>query len=303
MQNTNFRQSSLDHQGFVEDKRGDSRLSNEAQEPFLVIKPRVRGFTVDWRAIWLRRELLYFLVWRDILIRYKQTVLGALWEILKPLSMMIVLTVFLGYMIGVPSEGLPYPLFYYSGTLLWTFFSQSLSAAAGSVLTSSNLITRVYFPRIIIPVGAILSNLFDFVIAFGVLLVLMLYYGRFPSAGVFVLPFVVILVMISTLGVGLFFAAVIVRYRDFQSVIPLLTMVWMFSSPVMYPVSMIPPKWQFWYFLNPIASALSVFRWGFFGEISVPWPYLVPGVVVAILLLVAGAAYFQMTERSFADWL
>jgi lipopolysaccharide transport system permease protein len=258
---------------------------------------------IDWRAIWLSRELLYFLVWRDILIRYKQTVLGAVWEILKPLSLMIVLTVCLGYVMKVPSDGLPYPLFYYSGTLLYTFFSQSLSASAGSVLAASNLVTKIYFPRIIIPVGTVLSNLFDFVMAFGVLLILMLYYGKFPSSGVLILPFVLCLVMVTALGMGLFLAAVIVRYRDFQNVVPVLTMVWMFLTPVMYPVSMIPSQWQFWYCVNPMAAALSAFRWGFFGEISVPWLYLIPDVVVAILLLVAGTAYFQMKERTFADWL
>src|SRR5208283_5219463 len=182
-------------------------------------------------------------------------------------------TVFLGHVMRVPSDGLPYPLFYYSGTLLWTFFSQCLNASAASVLGASSLVTKIYFPRVIIPVGAVLSNLFDFVMAFGVLLVLMLYYGRFPSAGVLILPLVVFWVMITALGMGLIFAALIVRYRDFQNVLPVLNMVWVFASPVMYPVSLIPSQWQFWYCINPVAGALSVFRWGFFGEISVPWSY------------------------------
>jgi lipopolysaccharide transport system permease protein len=303
MNQADFRRPSLDTQASSARGSVAGEVARDEQRPFLVIRPRSKKLSIDWKAIWLSRELLYFLVWRDILIRYKQTVLGALWEILKPLSLMIVLTVFLGFLLRNPSDGLPYPLFYYSGTLLWTFFSQSLTAAATSVLGASNVVTKIYFPRIIIPVGAVLSNLFDFAMAFGVLLILIAYYGVVPSAGVIVLPFVVLLVTITALGVGLLFAAMIIRYRDVQSVIPVLTMAWMFLSPIMYPMSLIPPQWQLWYCMNPMASALSAFRWGFFGEMSMPWLYLIPGVVSAILLLVAGTAYFQMTERSFADWL
>jgi homopolymeric O-antigen transport system permease protein len=272
-------------------------------KPLSVIRPRTKALTVDWTGIWHSRELLYFLVWRDILIRYKQTVLGALWEILKPLSMMIVLTVCLGYMMKVSSGGIPYPLFYYSGMLVWTFFAQAMAATSSSVLGASNLVTKVYFPRVIIPIGVVLSNLFDFVIAFGLMIFLMLYYKAFSLCGFLVLPCVVVIVMMTALGVGLFFAAIIVKYRDFQNIIPVLITIWMFLTPVFYPASLVPERWRLFYCANPMASAVSLFRWGFLGEHAVPLPYLVPGAVVACLLLVGGFIYFQIAERTFSDWL
>jgi lipopolysaccharide transport system permease protein len=275
----------------------------QVSKPLFVIRPRTKALTVDWTGIWHSRELLYFLVWRDILIRYKQTVLGALWEILKPLSMMIVLTICLGYMIRVPSGGIPYPLFYYSGMLVWTFFAQATSATASSVLQASNLVTKVYFPRVVIPIGVVLSNLFDFLIAFGLMILLMVYYNDFSLYGFLVLPFVVAITMMTALGVGLFLAAVVVKYRDFQNVLPLLITIWMFLTPVFYPVSLVPEQWQLLYCANPMASAVSLFRWGFLGEQAVPLLQLVPGVVVACFALIGGFIYFHLVERTFADWL
>lgn len=277
---------------------------NSSEKPLYIIEARpAKLLAVDWTELSQYRELLLFMIWRDILIRYKQTVLGALWEILKPLSMMMVLTVVMGYIVTVPSEGVPYPLFYYSGVVIWTFFSQTMNNAAGSVLSQPYLITKVYFPRIIIPFAVVVSGLFDMIIAFTLLVPLMIWYGILPSARLFFLPVSLLLTFVSALGLGLAFCALIVKYRDFQNVLPVFTQLMFFLTPVFYPLTVIPEKWLYLYGFNPIAGAVEALRWSLFGTSSAPWIFLAQGVVSATVLLAGGLLYFERSTRTFADWL
>ena len=277
---------------------------NNSDKPLYIIEPRrMKLSAVDWTELSQYRELLFFMIWRDILIRYKQTVLGAFWEILKPLSIVMVLTLVMGYIVTVPSEGVPYPLFYYSGVVIWTFFAQTMNNAAASVLSQSHLITKVYFPRIIIPFAVVVSGIFDMVIALSLLIPLMIWYGILPSAKLFFLPFSLMLTFMSALGLGLAFCALIVKYRDFQNVLPVFTQLMFFISPVFYPVTVIPEEWIFLYGLNPIAGAVQALRWSLFDTSPAPWILLAPGLVSATLLLVGGLLYFERGTRTFADWL
>jgi lipopolysaccharide transport system permease protein len=274
-----------------------------ASRPFATIMPPSGKASFNWHEIWSYRELLYFLVWRDFLVRYKQTVLGALWELLKPLSLMLVLTFFMGYIMKVQTDGVPFILFYFSGTVLWTFFSQCLGGVSLSVLGAGNLVTKIYFPRIVIPIGTLLSNFFDLAISFLVLLLLLACYGHYPSFRYLVLPLAVVWSMSAALGLGLLFAAMVVRYRDFQNVVPMLTLLWMFSSPVVYPVSMVPQKWQALYCINPMAGPLTIFRWVLTGGELLSWKLMIPGAIVAFLMLAIGLIFFQRHSSAFGDWL
>lgn len=277
---------------------------NSSEKPLYIIEPRrMKLLAVDWAELYQYRELLFFMIWRDILIRYKQTLLGAFWEILKPLSTMMVLTLVMGYLVTVPSGGVPYPLFYYSGVVIWTFFSQTMNNAASSVLSQSHLITKVYFPRIIIPFAVVVSGLFDMAIAFTLLIPLMIWYGIMPSARLIFLPFSLMLAFMSALGLGLVFSALIVKYRDFQNVLPIFTQLMFFMTPVFYPVTVIPEKWILLYGLNPIAGAVQSLRWSLFDTSPAPWILLAPGLVSATFLLVGGLLYFERGTKTFADWL
>jgi lipopolysaccharide transport system permease protein len=296
-------------QGHLDDKINSdnyvltTKLSGEEQIPWAIFRPPTKWRSIDWTELWNYRELLYFFVWRDLIVRYKQSVLGALWEIIKPFSMMIIYTICLGYVVRVSSDGLPYPLFFYSGILLWGFFSQAMNMAAQSVLGSSGLLTKIYFPRLLVPLATVLSSLFDLVIASLMLLLLMIYYNIGFSLNILVAPLAVLWALITALGMGLIFAAVIVQYRDFQSVIALVTLLWMFMSPVFYPASLIPNEWILLYSVNPMVGAIELFRWAFFGKADLEFLLLIPGMVTAAVVLLIGLAYFSMRERSFADWL
>ena len=275
----------------------------DGQVPFAIIRPHPKGIRIDWTELWNYRELLYFFVWRDILIRYKQTVLGAIWEIIKPLSMMVIYTICLGYVLRVSSDGIPYPLFFYSGVLLWGFCAQAMNSAALSVVGASNLVTKIYFPRILIPLGIVLSTLVDLALASVVLLLLMVCYKVYPTVNILLVPLAVLVALLTALGMGLFFAAVTVRYRDFQNVIGLLTTLWMFLTPVFYPASLIPKEWKFLYSLNPMTGAVEAFRWAVLGKSDLILPLLLPGVITAVAIFVIGLVYFEMREKSFSDWL
>lgn len=250
---------------------------------------------------WEYRGLLYFLVWRDVKVRYKQTLLGALWAILQPLLTMVVFSLLFGRLAKMPSNGMPYPVFSYTGLVPWTFFSVGMASAANSLVGSSNLLKKVYFPRLCIPVAAVLSGFVDFMLALLVLLIMMPFYGVWPSIHIVWLPVFTLLAFASALGVGLWLAAINVQFRDVRYATPFVIQIWLFVSPVAYPSSLIHEPWHRVYGLNPMAGAVEGFRYSLVGTMTVPLEMVLLSSVVAILLLVTGAFYFRRTERTFAD--
>ncbi|MHB0995801.1 MAG: ABC transporter permease [Elusimicrobiales bacterium] len=266
-----------------------------------IIKPGGRFSLADLAAIWQYRELGYFLVKRDVSVRYKQTLLGGLWAVLQPTLAMAVFSVFLGRMAGVPSEGIPYPVFVYAGLLPWLYFAGALSAASESMVGSANLITKVYFPRLIVPAAAVLTGLVDLLVASAVLAVLMLYYGLVPGPAVLLLPALVALTALCAAGAGFWLAALNVEYRDIRYTVPFLIQLWMFASPVIYPSAIVPERYQWLFAFNPMAGLLKAFRASALGHQAVDWASLGISAAVIGLLLASGLLYFRRMERSFAD--
>jgi len=271
------------------------------EKPTLTIRPRQGWLEVDFAELWHNRDLFYFLVRRDILLRYKQTVLGAGWAILQPLATMMLFTIVFGLLGGLPSDGLPYPLFSYSGLVLWTFFANACTMAANSLIVSPELVTKIYFPRLMMPAAPVAASLLDLGIAFSLLVLLMPYYGVYPSANIWALPIFVLLATVSALGVGTLLCALNVKYRDFRYIIAFLFQIWMFASPVLYSVSLVPEKWRFLFALNPLVGAIEGFRWALFGTSINPWPLAAIGIGCAVAIFFFGAFYFQRTEEFFAD--
>jgi len=275
--------------------------------PVLLIKPGRGWASLNLKEVWAYREMLYFLIWRDVKVRYKQTALGAAWAILQPLLTMIVFTIFFGRLAKVGSDGLPYPIFSYTGLLPWTFFAHGLTQSSSSVIGGANLLRKVYFPRLIIPASPVLGGLVDFGIAFLVLIGMMAYYGIWPGAAVVLLPFLLLLAIVTALGVGMWLSALNVEYRDFRYVVPFLVQMWLFVTPVIYPASRVTaklaqhglPAWL--YGLNPMSGVVEGFRWALLGSGSPPGPILAVSAAVSLVLLVSGAFYFRRMERTFAD--
>jgi lipopolysaccharide transport system permease protein len=252
---------------------------------------------------WVHRELLYFLVWRDLKVRYKQTVLGALWSIIQPVFTMLIFTLFFGRLAKMPSDGIPYPVFSYAGLLPWGFFAQGLMASTNSLVGNSQLIKKVYFPRLIIPVASVLSGLPDFLIAFGVLLILMWHYAIAPTLNVVWLPFLLALALITSLGVGLWLSALNAQFRDIRHTLGFITQIWMFATPIVYPSSLIRGTWKTIYGLNPMASVVEGFRAAMLGVPFGRPAMLIASVASALALLFGGAYYFRRMERQFSDTL
>ena len=252
------------------------------------------------RELWDYRELLFFLTWRDIKVRYKQTALGAAWAVLQPLATMAVFSVFFGHLAKMPSDGFPYPIWAYAGLLPWQLFSYALTESANSLVGSQTLITKVYFPRLVIPISAVLAGLVDFAIAFCILLVFFVYYGIAPTAAIVTLPFFLLLAIGTALGVGLWLSALNVNYRDVRYMIPFLTQFWLFVTPIAYPSSLVPERWRALYGLNPMAGVVEGFRWALLGT-DPPGQMLLVSTVVVACLLVGGLLYFRRMERTFAD--
>ena len=269
--------------------------------PIEVIEPKKGWVPLDLREIWNYRELLYFLTKRDIKVRYKQTVLGGLWAIIQPVSTMIVFTLFFGRLAKVPSDGIPYPIFVYVGLLPWTYFANALSASGNSLVGSANLITKVYFPRLIVPASASLAGLLDFFIAMLVLGAMMAYYQFLPNMGIILFPFLVGLTFLCATGVGLWLSALNVQYRDIRYVIPFLIQLWMFVSPVIYPVSMVEKKYHWLLALNPMGGVIKAYRDSIFGHLPIDWPLLAISTVMIVLLSISGLFYFRKMEKVFAD--
>jgi lipopolysaccharide transport system permease protein len=271
----------------------------------VTVEPRVTLVTatkrgVDLRELWEFRELLYFLVWRTIKIRYKQTFLGASWAVLQPLLTMSVLSLFLGRLAHVPSSGIPYPLFAYAGLVVWTFFTSALTQSTQSIVEQQVMITRVYFPRILLPVSGVLAATVDMLLSLPVLIGLMLFYGFAPSRAVWSIPLFVMLAGAAALGIGLWLSALNVRYRDVRYAIPFLIQLWFLSTPVMYPSSLLPGKWRVLYGINPMAGVVEGFRWGLLGT-EMHAGLLRVSAAVILIALVGGFHYFRRMEATFAD--
>lgn len=274
---------------------------SQNSRPFAIIKAPDRFSRPDLREIWRYRDLFYFLVRRDLLVRYEQTVLGAAWAILQPLATMVLFTIVFGLLTRMPSDQVPYPLFYYSGLLLWTYFSQAVTHSANSLVLNEQLVTKIYFPRILMPMAPVVASLLDLLIGAVLLLLLAAYFEIRPSLHIWVAPLTVLIVAAATLGAGLWLSALNVRYRDVRHVISFLVQFWMFASPVFYPASVIPEKLRLVYSLNPMVGPIEGFRWAVFGTPIDPWPMLMMSSISAIIIVVSGAIYFQSAERSFAD--
>jgi lipopolysaccharide transport system permease protein len=256
--------------------------------------------SLNLREIWEYRELLYFLTWRDIKVRYKQTAMGAAWAIVQPLFTMLIFTLFFSIFVGVPSDGIPYPVFAYAGLLPWTFFAGAVSNCSNSIIGSAGLITKVYFPRMIIPAAAVGAGLVDLIIATFILIALTLLYGVTLTGSLVMMPLLAALTMILALGVGILIAALTARYRDVRHVLPFVLQLWMFSSPIIYPLSVVPAKWRWALELNPLTGIIEGFRSSLMGR-AFNWRAIVVSGVVALLLLIASAFVFRRLEKSFAD--
>jgi lipopolysaccharide transport system permease protein len=275
--------------------------NGEMPLPTYVIQRRSGLDSLHVAALWEYRELLYFLVWRDIKVRYKQTLLGAGWAIFQPLISMAVFTLVFGNLAKIPSDGLPYAVFVYTALLPWTYFSQALSRTANGLVSNAGLITKVYFPRLIIPLSDVTSPAVDFLCAFLVLLGLIAWYGIAPSWGVLALPLFFLLAVLTALAIGLWLGPLNARYRDVGVTIPFLTQFWMFASPVVYPISLIPESWRLVYSLNPMVGVIEGFRWGLLGKENPDFSLMLVSLVVVLLLLVGGVIFFKRMERTFAD--
>lgn len=279
--------------------------SFEYEPPIVVIEPTEGWPSLQLKALWEYRELLYFLAWRDVKVRYKQTVLGVLWVVLQPLVSMAIFTVLFGVLLKVDSGEVPYPIFAFAGLLPWNYFSQALNRSSTSVVNSSHLITKIYFPRLVIPLSGVLSSLVDFAIAFGVLAGLMVIYRIVPTMGLLLLPALVLLAMVTALGFGLWLSALNVRYRDVNYLLPFLIQIWMYVTPVVYGSGLIPERYRFLLSLNPMTGVVEGFRWALLGQAAVgdyvSVPLLGISVGISLIALVSGAFFFRLTERSFAD--
>lgn len=269
-------------------------------KPLIRIRPSRKWVALNLGDLWAYRELLFFLTWRDVKVRYKQTLLGAAWAVIQPLLTTIIFTLFFGRLAGIPSDGIPYLLFAYAGLLPWTFFSNALTNSGNSLVGSANLITKVYFPRMIIPGAAVAAGLVDLAIAFLILIALMIYYGAGAGWGVLMLPLLVALTALLALGVGLWMSALNVKYRDIRHALPFLVQVWMFASPIIYPSSMLPEKWRWLIALNPLTGIIEGYRAALFGR-AFDWKAIGLSTAVTLALLVYSAYTFRRMEKSFAD--
>jgi len=259
-----------------------------------------------WRALrlgemWESRELLYFLTWRDIKVRYKQTALGAAWAVLQPLLTMVIFSLFFGKLAKMPSDNVPYPLFAYAALVPWTFFANALNQSSNSLVQSATLIKRVYFPRLAIPLSAVLSGAVDFVLAMAVLILLMFYYGKAPTWHVIWLPPLFLLALVTSLGVGLWLSTLNVQFRDVRHVLPFIVQFWLFATPIAYPSSLLPEPWRTVYGINPMVGVVEGFRWALLGTDTAPGPMILVSSLAALVLLVSGAFYFRRMEQTFAD--
>lgn len=266
-----------------------------------VIRPPQGWGDFGWRELWAYRELLSFFIWRDVKVRYKQTVIGAGWAIIQPFFTMVIFSLFFGLLAKIPSESLPYPIFYYSALLPWTYFAGALHNSTNTMIEHQRVITKIYFPRLILPLSAVLSGLLDFGIAFTLLIGMMVFYGIVPTPAILLLPLFLLLAVATALGAGLWLSALNAIYRDVRYAVPFLVQVWMFASPVVYPSSLIPERWRWLYGLNPMAGVIEGFRWALTGQGQPPGPLLLVSAGAVLLLVIGGLLYFRRMEGTIAD--
>ena len=269
--------------------------------PVIRIQPSKGWVSLKLYELWEYRELLYFLIWRDVKVRYKQTVLGTAWAIIQPLFTMVVFSLFFGKLAKVPSDGIPYPIFSYTALVPWTFFANGLNQASNSLVNSANLIKKIYFPRLVVPIAAVISGIVDFVLAFTVLLGMMLFYGVIPTVNMIWLPSFLLLALITSLGVALWLSAMNVQFRDVRYIVPFIAQFWLFATPIAYPSSLLSEPWRTLYGINPMVGVVEGFRWALLGTDTAPGPIIIVSALVALMLLFSGALYFRRIEKTFAD--
>ncbi len=278
----------------------NSPVNKVDKVPMTMIRPARGWASLNLSELWKHRDLLYFFTWRDIKLRYKQTLLGFAWAILQPFLAMIIFSLFFGGLAQISSNDIPYPVFVYSALLSWTLFAESCNRSTASMVANANIIQKVYFPRIALPLSSVMSPLVDFAIAFTILIAMMAYFGIIPTINVIFLPLFVLMASITSLGVGLWLSALNVQYRDFQYVVPFMVQIWMFASPVVYPASLVPESYQLLYGLNPMVGVIEGFRWALFGT-PMPGMITIASVFISLTLLVTGLLYFTRVEKTFAD--
>jgi lipopolysaccharide transport system permease protein len=276
-------------------------VRSEPAIPTIVIRPSEGWISLKLGDLWEYRELLYFLVWRDIKVRYKQTMLGAAWAIIQPFCSMVVFSLFFGKLAKMPSDGIPYPIFAYAALVPWQFFANGLTQSANSLVDSANLIRKIYFPRLTIPIANVLAGLVDFALAFAVLLGMMAWYHIYPTERLIWLPAFLLLALVTALAVGLWLSVLNVEYRDIRYTVPFITQFWMFATPIVYPSSLLKEPWRTVYGLNPMVGVVEGFRWALLGTKTAPGPTIAVSAAASVLLLVGGAFYFRRMEKTFAD--
>ncbi len=279
-------------------------MTTKSENQFSLIIEAGRAGHHYWADIWRYRDLFFFLVWRDILVRYKQTVIGVAWVVIRPIMTMLVFTLVFGKLAKLPSDGVPYSLMVFSGMLPWFFFSSALSESSNSMVTNSNLLSKIYFPRIIVPTSAIIVCLVDFLLSFLVLVPFMFYYGLFPDLKVLTVPFFLLLAIMAALGCGLWLSALNIKYRDFRFILPFIVQIGLYVSPVGFSSNIVPEKWRLLYSLNPMVGVIDGFRWALLGgNFHLYLPGLYASLVLTLIIFITGLSYFRRTERTFADLL
>ena len=279
----------------------ESSTLTRQDEEITLIKPSKGWGSLNLRELWIYRELVYFLTWRDLKVRYKQTALGAGWAVLQPVLSMVVFSIFFGGLLNVDSGDVPYPIFSYAAILPWGVFAKALNDTGRSLVSNRAMLTKIYFPRMVIPLASVFSSLADFLIAFIVMLGLMYYYQIAPTSNIWTLPLFLLLAVITALGVGLWLSAMNVLYRDIGYMIPYITQLWFYLTPIVYSASEVPEQWQFFYALNPMVGVVEGFRWALLGTADAPSPMIAVSAVIALIVFITGLYYFRRMERTFAD--
>jgi lipopolysaccharide transport system permease protein len=274
-----------------------------ATPPIIRLEPTKGWIKLGLRGLVSHRELLYFLIWRDVKVRYKQTALGALWAVIQPLMTMLIFSLFFGRLARMPSDGIPYPIFSFAALVPWTFFANAISQSSNSLVGSANLITKVYFPRMLMPIASVLAGLIDFALSFVFVIGMVVFYGIRPNVHILFLPLFLLLAILNALGVGLWLSALNVNFRDVRHSVPFIVQFWMFATPIAYPSSLLHEPWHTLYGLNPMAGVVEGFRWSLLGTHTAPGLIIVFSTAVALLLVGTGLIYFRRMERTFADYV